>query len=133
MPLALQNIYAPGAKDLTTIVRNHRDGVIGICPPDVHKLEFGGRWLDRGAKCTELNITSTYGRIAIITLEDDGNWGIIVAGNVRNGWNRYDVDSSKDFDVRLTDDGAIELKVRNGNWNPSQGALIRLNIIPFVR
>lgn len=99
----------------------------------VHKLEFGGRWLDRGAKCTELNITSTYGRIAIITLEDDGNWGIIVAGNVRNGWNRYDVDSSKDFDVRLTDDGAIELKVRNGNWNPSQGALIRLDIIPFVR
>ncbi|KIP02350.1 hypothetical protein PHLGIDRAFT_20479 [Phlebiopsis gigantea 11061_1 CR5-6] len=132
MVLALQTVYAPSSQDMTVVFRNHRDNVSQVLSPGEASMGIGGRWLDSGTKFTELDITTNYGRQATVVLQDDGNWNFVVSGAISGGKRWVGVDGNKDFDVRLTSDGAIEFTVWNGNWNSSQGSVFRVDILPFT-
>ncbi|KAL6791172.1 hypothetical protein GGI42DRAFT_336290 [Trichoderma sp. SZMC 28013] len=131
MVLNLQKIYQPSSRTYNIIARNHQDKVMAFCSPhSTEYLQFG-RWLYESNNCTELSITSMFGRTASIQLEDS-DWKLIVSGNIQNGRMSVDVDGSKDFDIRFTDDGFMELQCwHNESWGKGTGNIIRLMLIPF--
>ena len=133
MPIALQKVHALPARDMTVVIRNHRDNVVQALVPGEASVDFGGRWLDQGTKFTELNISNSFGRQATIILEDDRKWNFVVSGDVNGGKKSVAVDGSKDFDIFIKPGGRMEFMVRNGSWNGSQGPVVRIDILPFSR
>ncbi|KAI1204631.1 uncharacterized protein F4807DRAFT_328643 [Annulohypoxylon truncatum] len=132
MVLNLRRVYQPPSKEYNIIIRNHRDNVMAFCPPkDEEHINFD-RWLDSSTKCTEINITNTYGRLAILQLEDD-NWKLVVSGNIVEGRKAINnIGGSRDFDVRFTGDGHMLLQCWNGkNWGKGAGNVLDFTIVPF--
>ena len=89
------------------------------CPNDVEYIDFD-HWLDRGDKCTELNVTNYFGYTAVIQLEDN-DWRLIVSGSIEGGRKVTRVDGSHDFDVRFTADGRMLLQCWGGKWASGEG------------
>lgn len=131
MVLNLRRVYQPSNKSYNIIVRNHRDSAMAFCcPNDVEYIDFS-RWLDAGGKCTELNVTSVYGRTATIQLEDS-DWTLIVSGNIEDGRKVVKVGGSRDFDVKFTGDGHMHLQCWNGEkWGDGEGNSLDFVLVPF--
>lgn len=132
MVLNLRNIYQPSSKSYNIIARNHRDKAMKFCCPyDASHIDFS-RWLDAGEKCTELTITSVYGRTASIQLEDDDDRHLIVSGNIPDGRHVIKVGGSRDFDVRFTGDGKMRLECWDGyDWGSGLGNSLEFVLVPF--
>jgi len=133
MVLNLRTIYAPDRRDLSVTARNHRDdhAMCFLPPQGLSQISFG-RWLDQGSKCTELNITSIYGRNVTIYLEDNNDWRLIVSGNIEGGWKSYKVGGSRDFDVKFTDEGKMQLTCWDGyTWGDGLGSTLEFDLPPL--
>ncbi|KAI0474199.1 hypothetical protein F4859DRAFT_482247 [Xylaria cf. heliscus] len=132
MVLNLQRVFQPESKTLNIIVRNHRDKSMEFCcPHDAASISIG-RWLDKWEKCTEINVTSVYGRTASIQLEDSNNWELIVSGNITGGRKVISVGGSRDFDVKFTADGHMLLECWDGyTWGSGSGSTLDFTLVPF--
>jgi hypothetical protein len=131
MVLNLRTIYAPDQRNISITVRNHRDNhTMSFLPPQaVEKIDFS-RWLDEGSKCTELNITTVYGRCATIYLEDS-DWHLIVSGNIDDGRKSFKIGGDRDFDVHFTDAGIMRLTCANDTWGEGLPATLEFDLPPL--
>lgn len=132
MVLNLRKIYTTPDKDVNIVVRNHHDQKMAFCcPGDVAYIDFS-RWLYAWEGCTEINITSVYGRVATVQLEDDDKWGLVVSGNIEGGKKKVPVGGSRDFDVILTGDGHMHLKCWDDYaWGEGSGNSLDFVLVPF--
>ncbi|KAK7433980.1 hypothetical protein VKT23_020443 [Stygiomarasmius scandens] len=132
MVLNVRLIHTNPQKDLNIVVRNHRDSKMAfLSPNNAEHIDFEG-WLDTSTKCTEMNVTRMDGRSAVIQLEDDNEWGLVVSGSIQEGRKRIAVGGSRDFDVRFTRDGHMRLECRGGyNFGPGSGKILDFVLVPF--
>lgn len=136
MVLNLRTIQQSSDKNLTIVVRNHRDQKMTFLSPgaDAPSTTDFNRWLHPGDGSTEINVTGWDGRAGTIILEDDENWGLVVSGNIDGGRKRVVVGGDRDFDVIFSQAGHVQLNCRGDFvWGEGSGSSLDFALVAFQK
>ncbi|EGX88626.1 hypothetical protein CCM_08671 [Cordyceps militaris CM01] len=133
MVTSLRNVLQPDSKAYNIVVRNNDDKTVDFSAPFGLASISVGRWIGRGAGCTEVTITNMKGNVATVQVEDS-NWNMIITGTIAGGVKKFKVGGDRDFNIALTPDGHLRFQCLDGNtWSDGGESVIDVTLLPFQK